>query len=453
LAVSWLAIVQTVCSQTWCPLDPTFSPRLNNASAVYFVTLQPNGQILIGGAFLSINGTAITNVARLNQDGTLDATFNPSGAAAFGSVDAIAVQNNGKIVIGGAFASIAGVAPQNLARLNANGSVDPTFDPNLFVDGPVNAVVMQPDGRILLGGSFNTIDNVDRVSLARLNTNGTLDMSFDACVSASAGDGATALSVLGNGQILASGNFSFRTNTVFRNGIARLDPCGDVDLTYAPQPGIDSGASYIFALRSNGKVILGGDFKFYGFDNRSGVTQLSASGTVDTNFDPGTGIDQGNTVYAMALQSDGKVVIGGDVTSYNEQPHSGLARLNLDGTLDLNCDPGLGPNNSISSMVIQPDGRILVAGKFTSFDGQPRSGLARLGGARLGPISQLENGQFQMLFYGNDQAHYSLQASSDGKHWTNSILTNVIGATKPVPLIDPTTDFLPQRFYRTIVAP
>src|SRR5947209_5883682 len=93
LLVPWLAFLPGARSQTWCPLDPTFSPQINANSAVYFVTLQTNGQILIGGVFLSIGGTAITNVARLNPDGTLDTTFIPR-AANLGSVDAIAVQND-----------------------------------------------------------------------------------------------------------------------------------------------------------------------------------------------------------------------------------------------------------------------------------------------------------------------------------------------------------------------
>jgi len=118
--IPWLAFVQAAGSQTWCPLDPTFNPKLNAFSAVYYVTLQPNGKILIGGAFLSINGTAITNVARLNQDGTLDLTFNPGSVARFGGVNAIAVQNDGKILLGGSFSSGLGSAPPNLARLNAN---------------------------------------------------------------------------------------------------------------------------------------------------------------------------------------------------------------------------------------------------------------------------------------------------------------------------------------------
>src|SRR6266568_2564837 len=97
LIAPWLAFLPGAYSQTWCPLDPTFNPQINSNSAVYFVTLQTNGQILIGGAFLAIGRTAITNVARLNPDGTLDTTFNPGSAANLGSVDVIAVQNDGNV--------------------------------------------------------------------------------------------------------------------------------------------------------------------------------------------------------------------------------------------------------------------------------------------------------------------------------------------------------------------
>src|SRR6266481_2782414 len=137
-----------------CSLDPTFNPPLNPWAAVYVVTLQPNGKILIGGSFYFIGDTARGNVARLNPDGSLDPTFDPGTAADIDYVSAIAVQNDGKIIIGGGFSSSSGIAPPNLARLNPDGTVDPSFDPNLWVDGPVNAVVVQPDGKILFGGSF-----------------------------------------------------------------------------------------------------------------------------------------------------------------------------------------------------------------------------------------------------------------------------------------------------------
>jgi len=456
--LSWLAgllmIPQLGFSQA-CSLDPTFNPALNPWAAVYVVTLQPDGKILIGGAFYFIEQMPRGNVARLNPDGSLDPAFDPGTAADIDYVSAIAVQHDGKILIGGSFASSSGTAPSNLARLNSDGTVDPSFDPDLSIDGPVNAIVVQPDGKILLGGNFGQVDFVVRRSIARLNSDGHLDSHFDACVASSAGSGATGLALLTNGQILATGDFTFSTGLA-RDGIARLNDCGDLDSVYAVSPGINGGtAVYTLALRNSGQAILGGNFKSYHNVGSPGIAQLTASGTVDTSFNPGLGIDDATTVFTIALQSDGKAVIGGNFTSYDGRTRYGVARINPNGSLDESCDPGSGPDNSVSSLAIQSDGRILVAGKFTTFDDVPRNGLARLNGdtvpVRLDQPS-LINGSFQFMFYGQSQAHYTLQASSNLTDWI-SIITSFAVTNVPMPLVDSAPQSSPKRFYRTVSAP
>ena len=435
-----------------CSLDSSFNPALNTGAAVYFVTLQTNGQILIGGSFSSIDTVPIANVARLNPDGTLDQSFSPGAAADIGYVNAIAVQSDGKILIGGSFFSSAGITPENMARLNSDGTVDSDFDPNLYLDAPVNAIVVQPDGQILVGGSFGIVDSLPRRSIARLNSDGTLDAAFDACVAASAGSGATGLAILGNGKILASGNFTFSTGLT-RYGIARLNSCGDLDTGYAvAQPGVNSGATvYTFALRPDGRVVLGGDFQAYRTTLSTGIVQLSIKGSVDTTFAPGSGIDNGTTVYATALQTDGKLLIGGNFNTYSGQMLPGVARITTNGSPDVACAPGLGPNNSVSSLAIQIDGKILVAGKFTAFDNNPRNGLARLNGdpppPRLGLPVLLGNGQVQLMFYGQDGTQCSLQSSSNLVDWIT--ITNFTVVNPPFLLVDPMPNPSPN-FYRIL---
>ena len=233
-------------------LDLSFNPNLNDGAAVYALALQPDGKILIGGSFYFIDDQLVINVARLNPDGSLDSTFVPGSAADSGYVSAIAVQNDGKVLIGGSFYSSRGVTPNNLARLNSDGTVATDFhtNSNLTVDGPVNAIVVQSDGKILLGGSFGVVD-LPRKDIARLNPDGTLDTNFDACVSAGAGSGATALAVLNSGKILASGDFGFSLGGLRRGGIARLNPNGNLDTSYAGvQPGIlPTGSTPLHARR------------------------------------------------------------------------------------------------------------------------------------------------------------------------------------------------------------
>jgi len=442
-------------------LDANFNPPLvaaanNPGAAVYVVALQPDGQILIGGLFFAVSGTnLLVNVARLNPDGSIDPTFLPGRVADTGYVDAIGVQPDGKIVVGGSFYSSRGNAPVNLLRLNADGTFDSGFFRFSDVDGPVNTVLLQSDGKILIGGGFTVVDGLVRQSLARLNADGTVDSGFDACVASTAGSGGTSLAVQGNGQILASGTFVFNSG-LYRDGVARLSECGVLDANYAREPGVNAGAVvFTTALRSTGELLLGGNLGTFHNYPRSGLVQLSTSGNVELSFSPGAGIDNGTTIYAMTIQGDGKVIIGGNFNQYDSQSRTGVARINLDGSLDTAFAPGSGPNNSVSSLVIQSDNRILVAGKYTSFNGQPRNGLARLNGDyvpfRFGPPLRLDSGQFQALFYGQDQMDYEIQSSSNFVDWAS--LTNLTATAAPALILDPDAGSYRSRFYRAVFFP
>jgi uncharacterized delta-60 repeat protein len=409
---------------------------------------------MVVGAFSSIGGVTVANVARLNPDGSLDPTFNPGPAADLGYVNSVAIQNDGKVVIGGFFFSSSRANQGYITRLNLDGSADEDFDANLSVDGPVNSVLVQPDGKILIGGGFEAVDRLVRRSIARLNSDGTLDSAFDACVASGTESGATTLALQSDGKILASGTFTFSNTGSTRTGIARLGLCGELDPAFAPEPGVDPNSKvWIIVLRKSGQVLFGGNFYEYHSTPRSGLAQLTADGVIDPGFDPGAGINLQNlnAVYAIAIQPDGTAVIGGNFAAYNEQPSPRLARITQDGDFDPACDPGLGPDDSVSSLLVQPDGRILVAGKFSSFNGESRLALTRLRGGfrpRLDFPTRLNDGRFQMMFYGQPQITYAIQASSNLVQWET--ITNLTYGTTALPVVDSSS--FPNRFYRAISA-
>ena len=129
--------------------------------------MQADGKILVGGDFTSVGGQTRNNIARLNPDGSLDASFDPN-ASFF--VEALAVQADGKILVVGLFSSIGGQTRNGIARLNSDGSLDANFDPN--ANGQVHAVAVQADGKILVGGDFTSIGGQTRNRIARLTTTG-----------------------------------------------------------------------------------------------------------------------------------------------------------------------------------------------------------------------------------------------------------------------------------------
>src|SRR5438552_1624838 len=160
-----------------------FDPNANGTVRVAVV--QPDGKILIGGQFTTLSpngGAAVTrnHIARLNPDGTLDTAFDPNanGEVDATAVDAITVQSDGKILVGGLFTSIGEQTRSNIARLDATTGLADSFDPN--ANSYVLSVAVQPDGKVLVGGLFTSIGAQTRNYIARLDPTTGLADSFDA---------------------------------------------------------------------------------------------------------------------------------------------------------------------------------------------------------------------------------------------------------------------------------
>ena len=148
-------------------VDLSFNPSLSAYAFVYAVAMQPDGKVLVGGQFTAVNGTNRNNIARLNANGSLDSSFNP-GTGANGNVSSVVVQSDGKVLIGGYFTTINGTNRNRIARLNANGSLDLSFNPGTGADDVVRSIALQPDGNVLIGGDFDIVNGVARPRVARL---------------------------------------------------------------------------------------------------------------------------------------------------------------------------------------------------------------------------------------------------------------------------------------------
>jgi uncharacterized delta-60 repeat protein len=215
---------------------------------------QPDGKILLAGFFTKVNGVARTSLARLNADGTLDTDFNPVLTSDSLSIWQIAVQPDGKILVLGDFQSVDGVARNNFARLNANGTLDPEFQ---TVAWDVEFFAVQPDGKVLIAGDFTPgPSGVPKDGLARLNENGTLDPQFAPDLE----DGLSALTVQADGRIVIAGYFR-SVSGVPRDGLARLNPDGSLDTTFgASAGGSTSPPVHTLSIQTDGKILIGGKF-------------------------------------------------------------------------------------------------------------------------------------------------------------------------------------------------
>ncbi len=349
------------------------------------------GKILLSGMFQSYNETKANYITRVNSDGSLDNTFTP-GTGANASIDSMARQADGRYMIMGYFTSYNGTVRNKMARIGADGALDTTFNPGA---GALDIYCMalqavQAEERILIGGGFQSYDGTSRERIARINSNGSLDATFNPGLGPSTTNNPVAetnnsrvysLAPQPDGKILIGGTFKFYDGTA-RGRIARINADGSLDATFNPGvgaaiPGADSTTTvYSIVLPGGGKILAGGNFTSFDGAVRNRIVRLNADGSLDTTFAPGTGAD--GDITRMALQSDGRILISGSFTTYNGTSRNRIARIHADGSLDPTFNPGAGPDSGISSLVMQSDGRILIGGHFTHYDGTSRERIARL---------------------------------------------------------------------------
>ncbi len=348
-------------------VDPTFIPIANNWGGDA-VAVQSDGKVL--------HGDQAGNFGRLNASGTVDATFN-TGTNVTGGVLSLAVQGDGKILMGGDFTNYNASGKARLARLNTDGSVDASFDPAFTTNASVLSILPLTSGKDLIGGNFTDISSTMCNRIGQLNANGMRDATFNPPTGAT-GDGMPwiAQSVIqSDGKIIIAGSF-LNYNGINKGRVARLNADGSIDASFGGGTGANAQVNSI-ALLSDGRILIGGNFTTYNGIARAGIARLDANGNLDPAFDPGAGTTY---IYAMAVQVDGKILIGGGFSTYNNIPRAGIARLLPDGALDASFDPGSGITGSVTAVRMQSDGKVLLGGSFTSYNNTNRKNILRVNG-------------------------------------------------------------------------
>jgi uncharacterized delta-60 repeat protein len=402
-------------------LDPNFAAGSGASGMVGRIVIQPDGKVLIGGGYVLFDGVVRNGLMRLNPDGTVDRTFALTrettvsalalqddgriivGAAdmggtnlfrvtATGAVDAtfnpgtgpnapvysVSVDELGRAIVGGLFTTFNGTSRGRIVRLTASGALDATFVAT-GIDLPVMVAVPLPDSSVLIGGSFRAVGGIPQSAVGRLSATGARDAAF--APEFRSGGTVTSIAQQADGKWVVGGRFS-HVNNVPHGRIARITASGALDASFnasvtwaASSPGAVSEVTGV-AVQPDGKILLAGYFDHVNGTTRNRVARLTANGSLDVTFDPGAGTDTG--INALAVDANGKILIGGSFSSYGNAPQSHFARLNGDGSLDATFDIGTGPSDWVTSIVPLPDGKILLGGGFTSYNGAPRGGVARL---------------------------------------------------------------------------
>ena len=339
---------------------------------VYSMALQPDGKILMGGAFTAYGFSISNRIVRLNSVGIIDTTFS-IGDGFNGTVYSIVYQLDGKMLVGGSFTDYDSNIASYIIRLNSDGSIDGDFTIGAGFDGDVYSIVLQPDGKILVGGNFASYDGNNADYIIRLNSDGSIDNTF---VTGGGFNGPVYSIVLQpDGKILAVGTFSnYGGNT--SNFIVRLNSDGSIDNTFVTGDGFSGDVVKVVILQPDGKILVGGFFGSYDGVSSKSIIRLNSDGSIDNTFVTGDGFNAG--VYSIVLQPDGKILMGGAFTDYNSSTFNRIIRLDSDGSVDNTFVIGSGFDNDIYSIVLQPDNKILVGGKADNYNGNSIGKFTRL---------------------------------------------------------------------------
>jgi len=414
-------------------LDKSFFIGAGADSSVYSIAIQPDGKILIGGVFNQFNGRTNRTIARINSNGSADPGFTSPISDPTAQGLAIAVQTNGQILLG-----MEASTAIPLLRLASDGTIDSSFNQGAPPDGGVHAIAIQPDGKILIGGQFTHVHSLPQGRIARLNTDGTLDGTF--IPGAGADYIVETIQLAQDGRIYIGGQFHNYRN-ISRNGIARLTTNGSLDATFNPGQGANASV-FSMAIQPDGKPLIGGFFDMYDGNPQNAVARLNTNGTYDAAFQS-LGVLADGTVYAMELQRDGKVVVAGDMT----QGH--LVRVNPDGTQDSTYQPGLGPSDDVYAMAIQKDQKIIIGGLFPTFDVTPMNFIARLNADLkcLAPVKAGSTFSTQIQTVSGHSYRLQYKTAFDQATWTDIIGADVTGDGTVKTIQDHNATAAP-RFYR-----
>jgi uncharacterized delta-60 repeat protein len=331
----------------------------SDLSANYNVRSLPDVGYVTGN---TINKTG--NQFYFTQDNSFNSgKFNNAGNNS--SINSIAFQSNGKIVAVGDFTSYTGLSQNYAIRLNSDGTEDFSFNISTGFNNVAQSVIVQPDGNILVGGYFTTYTGSTNNALIRLNSNGQKDSTFNIGAGFSAAGGSQNLNdvaLQSDGKIILAGNFTGFTGTS-NNHLIRLNANGTKDSTFDIGTGFNNNSRAI-AIQSDGKVIIGGQFTTFTGSSQNRIIRLNANGTKDSTFNIGTGFDL--TPNKIVILSSGKILICGSFSTYNGTTVNGLCRLNTDGSIDGTFTT---PNTSIivTSIKELSNGKLLIGGLFSVY--------------------------------------------------------------------------------------
>lgn len=391
-------------------IDSTFKTGSGfSSTAIVYKVLHTSiaaAPILVGGSFASYSGSSVGGFMALNSDGSISTTFKTGGgfSGSSATVKNIVVDNSTspRIYVYGDFTDYSGSsgAPyqSGIVRLNSNGSVDTAFDPSFFYSINPSVIDQQAkikkdsSGKYVVVGVFEGINSkLAKSSYSSLIFRYNSDFSFDSTFNPGYGFVNPLFSTpydfnfQSDNKIVAVGPFStysgsYYNNYTRTNGIIRINTDGTIDNTYKTGSGFGTNLFIAnpkaIAMQSDDKAVVVGTFTSYSGSNTNRIVRINTDGSKDQTFITGSGLNNDGT--EVKVFTNGKIYVGGDFTSYSGSSINRIARINSDGTLDTTFSVGTGFNNTVRTITSQSDGKIMVGGAFSQYNGVTVGGIVRL---------------------------------------------------------------------------
>jgi uncharacterized delta-60 repeat protein len=364
-----------------------------------------------------------------------------------GAVRPTAILANGKILVGGNFTTYGVATVNRFMRLNVDGTLDTDFQAILGTgfNGIVNSILIQADGKILVGGNFSTFNDNPVNRLVRLNADGTLDSTFISLIG-TGGSGVNSLEIDANGKIIVAGTFERYDGNLFYNNdntnyisnIIRLNNDATLDDSFVTTTfGLSSGGITKTVVQPDGKILVIGEFSNYNQISRNKIARLNSDGSLDTDFVVGTSINGSPT--GLILMPDGNILFSHLGTSYNGTTVNRVIKLNANGSLDTDFAPTFttfaNAYAQVDAIYLQADGKILAGGNFDQVNGNSGDFFKYRYLARLLPDGSLDT-DFNLTSNSIQSRVFGINIQADDKIiavTNNSIrrLLNEIGPALP----------------------
>ncbi len=344
----------------------------NAFNYVYTIVIQSDWKILAWWDFTTYSWTTINRLIRLNSDGTRDTNFNIWSWFDI-AVRKLVVQSDGKIIVWWDFRTYSWMIANGIVRLNSDWSKDTNFDAWSWFNYNVYTITLQSDGKILAWGNFNTYNWLSAKRVIRLNTDGTKDTSLDVSNN-SFNSPVRDIAIQSDGKIIVWWEFT-TYQLVDINRIVRLNSNGTIDNSFATWEWFDSYV-YAISIQSGNKIMAWGSFSNYQWLSANRTIRINADWTKDSSFDIWNGLNW--NVRTTVVQSDDKVLIWWNFTNYSWIVANRILRLNSNGTRDNSFNVWNWFNNAVYTLAKQSDGKIIVWWDFSTYSWFTSNKIIRL---------------------------------------------------------------------------